>query len=145
MSKAQLERTEPEDAWAWEYEALEKNILMLRSAVLEPGFAQLPSLRQAQIRTNLGNAYISLGRHDDAKGAYETALEHGRSAITLYNLSQVYRDELNYPVGDKYYDEALAEDRALVTSFTPRAGKTPNRLVVDMTFGWRKLWSLISE
>jgi tetratricopeptide (TPR) repeat protein len=99
----------------------------------------------ADVYTNLGNAYITLDRHDDAKRAYETALEHGRSAITLYNLSQVYRDELNYPVGDKYYDEALAEDRALVTGFTPRAGKTPNRLVVDMTFGWRKLWSLISE
>jgi tetratricopeptide (TPR) repeat protein len=72
--------------------------------------------------------------------------EPGADVYTnLYNLSQVYRDELNYPVGDKYYDEALAEDRALVTGFTPRAGKTPNRLVVDMTFGWGKLWSLISE
>jgi tetratricopeptide (TPR) repeat protein len=99
----------------------------------------------AAVYTNLGNAYVTLGRYDYAKKSYETALEHGRSAITLYNLSQVYRDELNYPVGDKYYDEAVAEDGELVTSFTPRAGKTPNRLVVDMTFGWGKLGLLILE
>lgn len=88
----------------------------------------------AKVYTNLGNAYVAAGRYDDAKESYNKALKYGRSAITLYNLSQVYRDEFDYSTGDKYYDEALASDKGLVTSFTEIAGKTPNRLVVDETF-----------
>jgi len=95
-----------------------------------------------KVYTNLGNAYLAAGLRDEAKGAYEKALSAGRSAVALFNLSQVYRDELNYQTGDKYYNDALAVDRDLVTSFTAVAGKTPNRLVMDESLSKAELWSL---
>lgn len=95
-----------------------------------------------KVYTNLGNAYLAAGLREEAKGAYEKALAAGRSAVALFNLSQVYRDELNYQRGDKYYNDALAVDRDLVTSFTAVAGKTPNRLVMDESLSKTELWSL---
>lgn len=99
----------------------------------------------AKVYTNLGNAYVAAGRYDKAKEAYNNALRYGRSAVTLYNLSQVHRDEFDYSTGDKYYDEALAADRNLVTGFTEIAGKTPNRLVVDETFPKEELEKFAEE
>ncbi len=90
---------------------------------------------------NLGNAYVAAEYREYAKQTYETALEElPGHAITLYNLSQVYRDELNYEVGDTYYDQAMKADRDMVSSFTPLQGKHYNRLVIDETLsGWELL------
>jgi tetratricopeptide (TPR) repeat protein len=92
------------------------------------------------VYNNLGNAYLAAGLREEAKAAYENALKMERPAVPLYNLSQLYRDELNYQVGDKYYEEAVGLDRELVTSFTGIAGKSPNRLVVDETLGQKEFW-----
>jgi tetratricopeptide (TPR) repeat protein len=90
---------------------------------------------------NLGNAYVAAGRHDYAKQSYEAALEkEPQDTITLYNLSQVYRDELNYQVGDTYYDQAMKADRDLIATFIPLQGKHYNRLVVDETL---TTWDLL--
>ncbi len=93
-----------------------------------------------RVYNNMGNAYAALGRYDYAKDAYQRALKLGRSAVTLYNLSQLYRDEFDYPTGDKYYDDAMAVDRDLVAGFTGVAGKGPNRLVADETLSAGELW-----
>ena len=55
-----------ETIWAWESPYLEKPLLYLRQAILEPGFNELSRYRKAQIFTNLGNMLISIGRSLEA-------------------------------------------------------------------------------
>jgi tetratricopeptide (TPR) repeat protein len=111
----------------------------VRDAVL--GFRDLLEINpDPRVYTNLGNAYVYAKQANIAKTAYAKALERGKSATTLYNLSQVYRDELNFAEGDKYYEEAFLVSSAKVSRYTAIAGKHPNRLVIDETLTIGELW-----
>jgi tetratricopeptide (TPR) repeat protein len=87
----------------------------------------------SRLYTNLGNAYVAADRRDLAKTAYLNALKQGGSVATLYNLAQIYRDELDYENGDKYFKDAQTQDKALVSEYTARHSSHFNRIVVDET------------
>lgn len=95
----------------------------------------------ARLYANLGNAYVAAGRGSQAKEAYQKALALGPSAALLFNLSQVYRDSLDFPTGDKYYDQALRMDTDRVSELTTRAGKSESLYVVDIPLTRAELWA----
>ena len=60
-----LSRTD-RDAWTWEQPEAQEQILDLRRAINHAGFAQLDSIRQCQILTNLANQLNTIGRFVEA-------------------------------------------------------------------------------
>ncbi len=95
-----------------------------------------------KVLNNLANAYSALQQDDLAKETYSKAYEMDPNANVLYNLSQVYRGTLDYARGDKYYQDASALDRALVSEYTARSSENPNRFVVDVVHSMPELWEL---
>lgn len=64
------------NAWAWQNDEVEKQIVYLRRAILEPGFEIVQKERRAQIFTNLANLLNQIGRSVEA-------LEQWRRAIAV--------------------------------------------------------------
>lgn len=97
-------------------------------------FAQLQGANASdkRILTNIGNVYVAAGDHAKGKEFYEAAKGSG-SVVPVYNLGQLYRDELNYDVGDQFFAEANGLDRTWVIERGPIEGKHFNRLVADET------------
>jgi tetratricopeptide (TPR) repeat protein len=100
---------------------------------------------EPRVYTNLGNSYVGKGLRDLAKEAYENARSGGGGVAPVYNLSQVYRDGLNYEEGDKYYEEAFGLDSGKVSEFSAIASKNPNRLVIDETLTPQELRAMVWE
>jgi tetratricopeptide (TPR) repeat protein len=69
-----LSRTDPDAEWAWEQPGSEKQIIHLRRAIREQGFQHLPSVRQAQVFTNLANLLSQVGRFIEAQECWNDAL-----------------------------------------------------------------------
>ncbi|MGD8352117.1 MAG: hypothetical protein PVG55_03905 [Nitrospirota bacterium] len=93
-----------------------------------------------KVLNNLATTYSAMGKTGRAKDYLEQASAVEPSALMLYNLSQLYRGDLNYAAGDKYYGEAAALDRDLVSKYTALAGENPNRFLIDMTYSMTELW-----
>lgn len=68
-----IDNTEKSDFW--EASKREKEIFHLKTAKLCAGFSLLPPIRQAQILTNLANAFDSAGRCVEAIEFWDQALE----------------------------------------------------------------------
>jgi len=64
-----------EQRWAWEEEELASQILHLRRALLDEGFALVPAYRQCEILVNLGNLMSHVGRFVDALQYWQRAME----------------------------------------------------------------------
>lgn len=92
-----------------------------------------------RLYNNLGNAYVAIDRRDLAKTVYLKAIEQGRSVTTLYNLAQIYRDELDYENGEKYFNQAQQMNKAQVSDYTARTAKHYNRMVFDETLTFREI------
>jgi tetratricopeptide (TPR) repeat protein len=71
-----------------------------------------------QVLNNLASTYSAREQPGRAKETYKKAAEMESTAMLLYNLSQVYRGTLDFAEGDKYYKEASALDRDLVSKYT---------------------------
>lgn len=84
-------------AWAWEQPELQEEILELRRAVRHAGFADLPRIRQWQIRTNLGSKLSVVGRTIEAIEVWDGVLaEAPRFGKAAGNRGQAF---LNYARG----------------------------------------------
>jgi tetratricopeptide (TPR) repeat protein len=92
------------------------------------------------VYNNLGNAYYAVKDLDSAKGAYERALGIRERPAPLYNLSQVYRETLDFAKGDEYFLKAARLDREAVSSFAAISGRNPNRVVVDERLPMSEIW-----
>ena len=92
-----------------------------------------------RLYNNLGNIYVAMDRRDLAKASYLKAIEQGKSVTTLYNLSQIYRDELNFENGDKYFKQAQDISKPHVSEFTARNSNHYNRMVFDETLTFEEL------
>ena len=92
-----------------------------------------------RLYNNLGNAYVAIGRRDLAKAAYLKAIEQGKSVTTLYNLAQIYRDELDYENGEKYFNQAQEMSKSQVSVYTTRTAKHYNRMVFDETLTFAEI------
>ncbi len=80
---------------------------------------------------NLANCYVAINNIETAKDLYKKSLEGGRLPATLYNLSQVYRETLDFERGDEYFLAAQSLDREAVSQFRTTFGRNPNRFVID--------------
>lgn len=61
-------------AWAWEQPDLQQQIFLLRRALSNPAFQELPLIRKCEILTNLGNCLDTIGRFVDARFCWTEAL-----------------------------------------------------------------------
>ncbi len=95
-----------------------------------------------RLYNNLGNAYVAIERRDLAKAAYLNAIQQGKSVTTLYNLAQIYRDELDYENGEKYFNQAQQMSKAEVSDYTARTAKHYNRMVFDETLTFAEIKSV---
>ncbi|HAM51084.1 MAG TPA: hypothetical protein DCP92_10490 [Nitrospiraceae bacterium] len=92
------------------------------------------------VLTNLGNAYYDLKDLEAAKESYQSAVGIKPLPAAFYNLSQVYRETLDFAKGDEYFLEAAKLDNKAVSRFVAMSGKSPNRFVVDETLPMSDLW-----
>ncbi|MBQ0960877.1 hypothetical protein KAK06_18120 [Ideonella sp. 4Y11] len=69
---ARQDRTQ---AWVWDQEPAQRQLLLLRRALTRPTFPKVPDLLQCQILTNLGNQLSYLGRFIEAREFWSRALD----------------------------------------------------------------------
>jgi len=131
-----------ETIWAWESPYLEKPLLYLRQAILEPGFNELSRYRKAQIFTNLGNMLISIGRSLEAIEYWDQALLRiegfpmalGNKGVALAAIANVI-----YDLGHRYIlyhfakislEEAIGNSKLI--PITEEAYERFNRKLVEV-------------
>jgi tetratricopeptide (TPR) repeat protein len=66
---------EQRDKWAWDQPELQEQVLLLRRIVADPEFRTLNRVYRAQILTNLGNIFSTLGRVVEGVKYRDRALE----------------------------------------------------------------------
>lgn len=90
---------------------------------------------------NLANCYVAINNMEMAKDLYRKSLEGKRLPAALYNLSQVYRETLDFEKGDEYFLSAQNLDREAVSQFRTTFGRNPNRFVIDERLPVSDIWS----
>lgn len=84
--------------------------------------------------------YVGQNKMDEAVNSYLASIPIRPLASAYYNLSQVYREGLDFEKGNEYFSKALAIDRIAVTGFRAISGRNPNRIVADETIPPSSLW-----
>ncbi|MEW6585131.1 MAG: hypothetical protein AB1442_05905 [Nitrospirota bacterium] len=98
------------------------------------------SQNRSRVYTNLANCYVGLYEMEKAKDLYKKSLETRPLVSTLYNLSQVYRETLDFKKGEEYFLAAQGLDRVAVSRFRSIFGRNPNRFVIDERLPESELW-----
>ncbi len=106
-----------------------------------------------RVYVDLGNAYVGLYNFDESKknALEEAARCYSKSvgirplASAYYNLSQVYREMLDFPKGEEYFAAALSINRTAVADYRSISGRTPNRIVADETLSRQEFWRYMRE
>jgi len=80
---------------------------------------------------NLANCYMAVNDIEKAKELYQASAQLRPRPSVFYNLSQAYRETLNFDRGEEYFLKAQKLDNDAVLSFRRTAGRNPNRFVVD--------------
>lgn len=102
--------------------------------------------RLAEIYVNLGNSLYASGDPDGAIEYYNKSLSIRPLAAAYFNLSQVYREKLDFKRGEEYFEEAARLDSESLRQYTLLSGKNPNRFVVDVRLPDSYIWDqMISE
>lgn len=99
--------------------------------------------RIPEIYINLGNALYASGNHEGAIEYYNRSLSIRPLAAAYYNLSQVYREMLDFKKGEEYFDAAARLDPESLRRYTSISTRNPNRFVVDMKFPDSLIWNQI--
>lgn len=109
--------------------------------------------RDPRAYVNLGNCYI--GQYiieggarnglEEASRIYSDSINLKPLASAYYNLSQVYRERLDFPKGEEFFSSAVALDRVAVAQYRAVAGKAPNRLVADEPLVRADFWGYIGS
>lgn len=150
----QLSRQKNHEAWEWQQEEFEEEITHLRLALRGEGFAQLSTVRQCQILTNLGNAMSELGRFVEAADYLSRALAsdasfsmaQGNRGVVLHRYAQALydpghaivltrraRDDVKAALRDrKLHPEAKRFFKAWVARVTGVLKKNARRKMVDL-------------
>lgn len=100
-------------AWAWEQRELQEEILELRRAIRHPGFADLPRIRQWQIRTNFGSKLSVAGRTIEAIDVWDGVLaEESRLGKAAGARGQAFHNYARGIDDTGHVDALLAEAHA---------------------------------
>lgn len=89
--------------WNFQTEELTKEIFCLRTALVSPGFQNVPLERQCQIYTNLGNSFSYIGRFVEAQEYWNKAIDIlpsfsmaiGNKANGLYFYGRLLYDNIH--------------------------------------------------
>jgi tetratricopeptide (TPR) repeat protein len=93
-----------------------------------------------RVYNNLANCYVAIDDLEKAKNLYKKSIALKQLPSALYNLSQVYRETLDYEKGDEYFLLAQKLDGDAVSGYRAISGRSPNRFVVDETLPFAALW-----
>lgn len=93
-----------------------------------------------RVLINLGNSYYGLQDIEAAKHEYQRSIQIAPLPPALYNLSQIYREQLDFAKGDQFYFEAVNLDPMAVSEYRSVTGRSPNRFVVDETLPLGVMW-----
>ena len=88
---------------------------------------------------NLANCYFAMNNFDMAKELYLKAKDLRPLPSVLYNLSQTYRETLDFNKGDENFLAAQALNREAVSQYRVISGRNPNRIVIDETLPFSAL------
>jgi tetratricopeptide (TPR) repeat protein len=80
---------------------------------------------------NLANNYVALNDFGKAIDLYKRSLERTAYPSAFYNLSQVYRETLDFDKGEEYFLSAQKLDRGAVSLYRSIYSRNPNRFVID--------------
>ncbi|MCX7794480.1 MAG: glycerol-3-phosphate 1-O-acyltransferase PlsY [Thermodesulfovibrionales bacterium] len=92
-----------------------------------------------RVFNNLANCLFLNGDLSNAEAYYQKALELKKNPQSLYNLSQLFKERLDFEKGKYYYEEAMKIDAELISSFTKISSKSPNRFLMDITLNTGEL------
>lgn len=99
-----------------------------------------------EIYINLGNSLYASGNIDGAIECYTKSISIRPLAAAYYNLSQVYRERLDFKRGEDYFDKAARLDPEGLRKYTLISGRNPNRFVVDVRLPDSLIWDqIVSE
>ena len=108
-----------DESWGWEQPEVEKQIVYLRKAIIEPAFSTTHEVNRCQILTNLGNTLNHVGRSVEAlqcwrdalalKDDFGMALGNFGKGLTDYGRSLHKRHDaiIVYNKGIEYMTDAL--------------------------------------
>ena len=94
-----------------------------------------------RVYNNLANCYVALQNIEEAKELYKKSAQMRPSATALYNLSQVYRETLDFGKGEEYFLAAQRLDTNAVSQFRAIFSRKPNRFVIDEDLPEPALWN----
>ena len=96
------------------------------------------------ILNNLGNCYFYQERLDNAIRTYQSAIQEFPSFVApYYNLSQTYRERLDFEKGKEFYQKALEQDEQRVSYFSFLTTLGNQYQVIDQTFGMNEMWKYV--
>jgi len=96
------------------------------------------------ILNNLGNCYFYQERLDKAIRTYQSAIQEFPSFVAAYyNLSQTYRERLEFEKGEEIYQKALEQDEQRVSYFSFLTTLGNQYQVIDQTFGMNEIWKYL--
>ncbi len=85
----------------------------------------------ARTYVNLANNYVAINNLERAKDLYKKSLERAQLPSAYYNLSQVYRETLDFDKGEEFFLSAQKLDHAAVSQYRSIYSRNPNRFVID--------------
>jgi tetratricopeptide (TPR) repeat protein len=94
----------------------------------------------ARTYINLANNYVAINNLEKAQELYKKSLERAQLTSAFYNLSQVYRETLDFDKGEEFFLAAQKLDQAAVSRYRSLYSRNPNRFVVDETLPMEDLY-----
>jgi tetratricopeptide (TPR) repeat protein len=94
----------------------------------------------ARTYVNLANNYVAINELERAKDLYKKSLDHAQFPSAYYNLSQVYRETLDFEKGEEFFLSAQKLDNAAVSRYSSRYSRHPNRFVIDENLPLRDIY-----
>ena len=96
---------------------------------------------KAMVLNNLGNCYFYTQQYPKAILTYERSIQEFPSFVTpYYNISQTYREDLQFKKGKVFFQKAREEDEKKVSYFSYLSTLGDQYRVIDETFGRGKIW-----
>jgi len=94
----------------------------------------------ARAYVNLANAYVAVNNLGSAKDLYNKSLEIAKLPSAFYNLSQVYRETLDFDKGKEFFLMAQNLDQDAVSQYRAIFSRHLNRFVIDETLPLRDIY-----
>ncbi len=106
-------------------------------------FKELSGLKDDyRILNNIGNCLFLENKIKDAIEYYTKSSELMPRASSLFNLSQAYKELLDFQKGTDYYQKAISIDPELILWFSKINTRQRNRFLIDETLDRSALWDI---